>query len=113
VARLAHDDEFPNTVSWGLCNAAGAKAMATEFVHLQSCSPGCTLEELADGIFVATGAPRRMPRPAMFQETVSCGLHGITGEAIDHALHIATEEYFHAGSQHRGKRFQQNPLPLV
>jgi len=87
--------------------------MATEFVHLQTGPLSCTLEELADGIFVATGAPRRMPRPAMFQETVSGGLHGITGEAIDHALHIATEEYFHAGSQHCGKRFQHNPLPLV
>jgi hypothetical protein len=87
--------------------------MATEIMHLQTSPVNWTLQELADRIFVATGAPRRMPRPAMFQETVSGCLHGITGEAIDHALHTATEEYFHAGSQHCGKRFQQNPLPLV
>ena len=71
VARLAHDDELPHAVHRGLGHSACPERVAAELLDHQACPAGCTLEELADRIFVATGAPRRMPRPAMFQETVS------------------------------------------
>jgi hypothetical protein len=59
VAGLLHNDELSYTVHGGLGDATSPERVAAELLDLQSGSPGCALEELADRIGVQA-APRNM-----------------------------------------------------